>query len=332
VVLLEMALSTYDRVSFPLIKCLSLTTLYRDFYPVLNKQTQLMKNALPKTLSTLPYQGFLRGSAWLYALGTLLPLWWLVVTAFQPEGVNIEQFPLNLGWFQGKPSLATWQALWDTPALGMSFLYTVIVTITTATCNVLSSLLLAFMLERKSLKQYTALVQPCILAATSIPFQVLLIPLYLEMNTLGLTDTPQSPLPALLGLILPFAFSGFGVFYIRAALKTCPIALEEAAMLEGASTGFILWRIVVPQLQPTLISLFTMSSIATWGDFLWPNVVLLEPEHLTLPIFLARLQQTLGDQWRLLAAGALLSTLPSLGLFLALQTFMTPTQQGSALK
>ncbi|MFM7468489.1 MAG: carbohydrate ABC transporter permease [Vampirovibrionales bacterium] len=206
------------------------------------------------------------------------------------------------------------------------------VTLLTAGCNVGSSLILAYVLERKLLKKYTSWLYSIVLAATSIPFQVLLIPLFLEMNTLGLTDTPEGMLPAFLALVLPFAFSGFGVFYLRAALKSCPTTLEEAAMLDGASQGYILWHVVRPQLKPTLWSLFTLSCIATWGEFLWPNVVLIEPEHLTLPIFLARLQQTMGDQWRLLAAASLLSTLPCLMVFLWVQRRMVSTHQGSALK
>jgi putative chitobiose transport system permease protein len=151
-----------------------------------------------------------------------------------------------------------------------------------------------------------------------IPFQVVMLPLFLLVMRLGLTHE-SGWLAGWLGLALPFAISGFGIFFVREALKTLPPDMMEAAVLDGANAVQRLVYVVVPLLKPTLATLAIFTLLASWGEFLWPSIVLSHQEQFTLPLGLVQLQGQFGSDWRLIAAGTLLSMVPVLVLFVLLQ-------------
>ncbi len=173
-----------------------------------------------------------------------------------------------------------------------------------------------------------------------IPFQVIMIPLYLMMLKIGLSDYTSlaelfnlpglPPLNVWLGLAIPFAVSGFGIFFMRQALVGLPRDLEESAILDGCNSFQVLWRVLVPLVRPNLATLAIFTFMASWGEFLWPGILLSEEHHFTLPVGLVYLQGAFSANWRLVAAGTILSMVPILGFFVVLQRyFVTGSLSGS---
>jgi putative chitobiose transport system permease protein len=169
------------------------------------------------------------------------------------------------------------------------------------------------------------LVLALVVATILIPFQVVMIPLYLLMVQLGLRNT-------LLALILPNAATAFGIFLLRQSFLAVPKELEEAARMDGCSPLGEWWNVLIPAARPDLITLGMFVFIGTWSDFLWPLVILDDPKLYTLPLGLQQLASSFSLDWRLVAAGAVVSILPVLVLFVFLQRFILPSASGDAVK
>jgi len=158
-----------------------------------------------------------------------------------------------------------------------------------------------------------------------IPFQVVMIPLYVLMVQLGLRNT-------LVALILPNAATAFGIFLLRQSFLAVPVDLEEAARMDGCSPVGEWWNVLIPAARADLITLGMLVFIGTWSDFLWPLVILDDPNLYTLPLGLQQLSSSFSLDWRLLAAGSIVSILPVLVVFVVLQRFILPSASGDAVK
>ena len=151
------------------------------------------------------------------------------------------------------------------------------------------------------------------LSTMMVPVMILLIPRYVIMSELGWVDTHAA-------VILPFTFgSAFGVFLMRQFYMTLPEQLKEAAIIDGAKQPQILFRVYMPLTKPIVSTLFVFSFMGSWNDFLWPLITLQSQELKTLPIGLASFQSLYGVQYNLLMAGAVISVLPVLIVFLFAQ-------------
>ena len=164
-----------------------------------------------------------------------------------------------------------------------------------------------------------------VVATILIPFQVVMIPLYLLMVQLGLRNT-------LLALIIPQAATAFGLYLLRQSFLGVPVELEEAARLDGCSKLGEWWNVMIPAARADLITLAMFVFIGTWSDFLWPLVILDDPELFTLPLGLQQLASSFSLDWRIVAAGSVVSILPVLILFVLLQRFILPSASGDAVK
>jgi putative chitobiose transport system permease protein len=214
--------------------------------------------------------------------------------------------------------------------MGWFFANSIVVTLLTIFFNITLSVLAAYPLARMQFKGQGTIFFS-ILATMMIPFQVLMIPLYLICLRLNLTDS-AGIVNGWLGLVLPFAVSGFGIFFVRQALVTLPKELEESAVLDGCNSLQILWFVLLPLIRPTLATLAVFAFMATWGEFLWPSIILSEPSHFTLPVGLVQLQSAFSADWKLIAAGTLLSMIPILAFFFALQRYFVTGATSGAVK
>jgi multiple sugar transport system permease protein len=151
-----------------------------------------------------------------------------------------------------------------------------------------------------------------LLATLMIPFQVVMIPIFLIMRHLGLVDT-------LGALILPNLVTPFGIFLMRQFFRTLPIELEEAARIDGCSRLGTLIRIVLPLSGPALATLAVIAFLWNWNDFLWPLVVIQSEHNMTLQLGLSTFQGAHSTVWTLLMAGNVLAVLPMLVAFLLAQ-------------
>jgi ABC-type glycerol-3-phosphate transport system permease component len=150
------------------------------------------------------------------------------------------------------------------------------------------------------------------LATMMIPGQVVMAPLYELIYRIGLVDS-------YLGLIIPGAVSVFGIFLFRQSILQVPDELLHAARIDGCSEFRIYWDIVMPVSKPMIGAFCLIGFMGSWNNFLWPQIILHHQERFTLPIGLNRLVDLYQQQYGMLMAGTLLSVLPVVILFLALQ-------------
>ena len=153
-----------------------------------------------------------------------------------------------------------------------------------------------------------------LMAALVIPTQVAMLPLFLLLRAVGLVNTYW-------GVILPSAASIFGIFLVRQYALSIPDDLLEAARIDGAGELTIFRRLVLPLCRPILVTLAVFTFLATWNDFLWPLIVLTDQSMYTLPVALANLEGEHHQDIELMMSGAVLTMLPVLLLFLALQRY-----------
>jgi multiple sugar transport system permease protein len=150
--------------------------------------------------------------------------------------------------------------------------------------------------------------------ALVIPGQVAMLPLFLMLKGAGLVNTYA-------GVLLPGLASIFGIFLVREYARSIPGELLEAARIEGAGELRIFVSIVLPLLRPILVTLAIFTFLASWNDFMWPLIVLTDSALQTLPVALAGLSREHVQDNELMMAGAVLTILPPLVLFLALQRY-----------
>lgn len=258
----------------------------------------------------------------LLALVTLLPLLWLVSTSLKGPSEDIFTSPPAL--LPSRPSLEAYGRLFQDYPMGTYLLNSALVSGVAVVANLLFSSLAAYPLARLSFRGREA-VLALIVATVLIPFQVVMIPLYVLMVQVGLRNS-------LMALVLPQATTAFGIFLLRQSFLAVPKELEEAARMDGCTPVGEWWNVLIPAARPDLITLGMLTFIGTWSDFLWPLIIIDEPKIYTLPLGLQQLASSFSLDWRLVAAGSVMSILPVLVLFIFLQRTILPTQTADAVK
>jgi putative chitobiose transport system permease protein len=265
---------------------------------------------------------------WLYlllsaiALAMLFPLLWLFGTSLKSPTEDIFGFPPKL--LPTQPTLQNFQQVWQTHPFGQYLLNSTMIAVLSVGLNLLFCSLAAYPLARLAFRGRD-LIFAAIVSTITIPFQIVMIPLYILAVQLGLKNS-------YLGVILPSLASAFGIFLLRQAFQGVPKELEEAARMDGCSELGIWWHVMLPAVRPALVTLGIFVFIGSWSDFLWPLIVLDRPDYYTLPLGVAKLASTLDLNWRLIAAGSIISIAPVLLLFLFLQRYIIPTDAGSGVK
>ncbi|NJO75816.1 MAG: carbohydrate ABC transporter permease [Leptolyngbyaceae cyanobacterium RM1_406_9] len=266
--------------------------------------------------------------AWTYlALGAiaivmLLPLVWLISTAFKAPTEDIFQFPPR--FLPSQPTLQNFVTVWQTNPFGRYLFNSTLVAVLTVGLNLLLCSLAAYPLARLEFRGRD-LIFSLVVSTILIPFQVVMIPLFILIVQLGLRNT-------YLGLIFPAIASAFGIFLLRQAFQGVPKELEEAARIDGCSELGIWWFVMLPSIRPALVTLAIFVFIGSWSDFLWPLIILDQQEYYTLPLGVAKLAGAFSLDWRLIAAGSVISIAPILLFFVLMQNYIVPTETGSGVK
>jgi len=160
-----------------------------------------------------------------------------------------------------------------------------------------------------------------VLMTMMIPVQVTMIPTFLIINAVNLTDT-------LIGIALPTLVTGFSVFLFRQFMTTIPTEILEAARLDGAGEMLVFWRIVLPMSKPILAVQVVLTFIASWNSFLWPLILASDERNYTLSVGVALLNQQIATNPALQMAGAAVMVVPILVVFVVFQRYVV---QGFAL-
>ena len=133
-----------------------------------------------------------------------------------------------------------------------------------------------------------------------------------------------------LGLIMPFAVNAFGIFLLRQAFLTIPKEIEESAVIDGCNSFQIFYKLLLPMIKPSLALLAIFTFIGSWGEFLWPSIILTNENLYTLPVGINNLSSAFSADYRLVAAGSIVSIIPIIIFFLALQKyFISGTTEGA---
>ena len=252
----------------------------------------------------------------------LFPLMWLIGTSFKSPTEDIFTFPPQI--FPTQPTFSNFVTVWQSYPFGQYLINSTVVAVCTVGSNLIFCSLAAYPLARLSFRG-RELLFALILATIMIPFQIIMIPLYILAVNLGLRNT-------YMGIILPNLTSAFGIFLLRQALKAVPLELEEAARIDGCSELGIWWNIMIPAIRPALFTLAIFVFIGSWSDFIWPLIVLDDPDYYTLPLAVENLAGSFSLDWRLVAVSSVISIAPILILFLLIQRYIIPTDVGSGVK
>lgn len=244
----------------------------------------------------------------LFGCFALAPFLWLLSTSFK-GAEELFAFPPRL--LPEHIVLENYSGVWQTVPFFIYLMNSIIVSALSVALNLLLSSLAGFALARFRFKG-RAFFFLFVLGTMMAPKEVIIIPLYTTVLKLHLADT-------LAGVILPFAVEGFAIVLMRQAFLAIPKEIEEAGVMDGAS-ALRLWRsVMMPMTKPALATLAIFTFIGTWGDFLWPLVVLKSPEHFTLQVGLSYMIGTFVDNYRYVAAGSVLALVPVVVVFALMQ-------------
>lgn len=261
----------------------------------------------------------LNAALFVFGAFSLLPLLWMVGASFMSAGEATSIPPAVL---PRHPTLAHYRDLFGRLDVGRYALNSLIVAVVTTVCSLVinSSAGYAFAKLRFRGRDATFRV---LLVGLAIPVQVGMLPLFLLMKSLGLVNSYG-------GVIIPGLASVFGIFLVRQYALSIPDDLLDAARIDGASELGIFRSIVIPAIRPVLATLALWTFLATWNDFMWPLIVLSDDRRYTLPVALAGLVGEHGQDVELMMAGAVITVLPVLTLFLLLQRYyMDGVTEGS---
>ena len=252
----------------------------------------------------------------------LIPFAWLLSTALKSEAADLFVFPPQ--WIPDPIVWSNFIKSWEILPFGKYLFNTFFIAISTVVINLILSAMTGFALARMNFvgRQY---ILYGVLATTMIPFQVLLIPLFIVTLKLGLVDSYA-------GVILPVAVNAFGIFLLRQAFSTIPVDLEYAARIDGCTDWQIFIRVMLPLIKPALATLAAFTFVAQWNDFIWPLIVLKNRDLYTLQLGLASLQGVFGVNWRYISAASIIALLPTIVLFLFTQRFFTKGITSGAVK
>ena len=259
---------------------------------------------------------------------SLFPFLWLLSTALKGSGEDIFAYPPKL--LPSSPTFDNFVGVWKQIPFLKYFWNSLIVSGWTVILNLLLSSLAAYPLARMSFKG-KHFIFFAILSTIMIPFQAIMLPVYLITLKLNLVDSINATL-GYLGLILPFSVSAFGIFLMRQAFLQIPKELEEAAIIDGCNAWQIWWKVIMPLVKPSLAVLAIFVFIGSWGEFLWPSIVLTKKALYTLPLGVNDLQGMFSANWRYIAAGAIISTIPIIIFFIAMQKYFVSGSTEGAVK
>ena len=263
----------------------------------------------------------LNAGAALVALVVLAPLLWMVAVSVMSSG-EAAQFPPPI--VPDVPTFEHYRALFVDYGVGRYLLNSA------ALATLATLLALVFTLPagyafaklrfRGRERTFQALV-----GALVIPGQIGMLPLFLMLKYMGLVNSYA-------GALVPWLAGIFGVFLVRQYALSVPDEMLEAARIDGAGEWQIFTRLVLPTLQPVIVTLALFVFLGSWNDFLWPLIILSDQDLYTLPVALAALSREHVQDNELMMAGSVITTLPVLIVFLALQRYYLSGLMAGSIK
>ena len=243
-------------------------------------------------------------------LVALFPLLWMLSASLMQPG---EAGALPPPLLPAHATLHNYQELFLRAGMGRYLLSSLLVSSAITILSLALNLMAGYAFAKLRFAGRDALFK-AVVGMLAIPAQVAMLPLFLMLKPVGLVNNYG-------GVIVPAMASAFGIFLVRQYARGIPDELLEAARIDGAGELRIFMRIVVPLLKPIMVTLAIYTFLTAWNDFMWPLIVLTGQEHYTLPLGLASLAREHATDTELMMAGSVVTVLPVLALFLALQRY-----------
>ncbi len=237
------------------------------------------------------------------------PFLWQLSTALKGTGEPIYGPDTTL--LPAEPTLGNFGKVADVIPVWRYIGNSAIVAVASVLTNCLLGAMAGYALARMRFRGRGA-VFAAVLASLVVPFEVIMVNVFLTVRSLGLVDT-------LLGVLLPGAVSGLSILVMRTAFLALPKETEEAAAIDGAGEWSRFWRVALPSVRGSLAVVGVFSFLFAWDDFLWPLIVLKNPDNFTLTVGLQYLSGTFTNDQRVVAAGTMIAVIPLLAVFFALQ-------------
>lgn len=249
----------------------------------------------------------------LIVLFTILPFVWMLSSSFKGSEA-IRTIPIR--WIPERPTLEGYERVINMQ--GFSFarasLNSLLLSVACTLVAVGSASMAAFVFAKLPFRGSNRLFG-LYLATMMIPGTVTMVPNYIILRMLGLLDTYT-------GLILPSLANAFGVFLMRQSMMSVNDAYMESAYLDGASLYVIFFRIMLPMVLPTLSTMVLLSFMGSWNSYLWPLIVLTSTDKQTLQVVLGNMNGMYKNNEHVLMAGAVLTILPILVVYLISQRYV----------
>jgi multiple sugar transport system permease protein len=251
----------------------------------------------------------------------LVPLAWAVDTALKPES---ETIAIPVSWISSNFTLDAFRQVLDAGNILKWYFNSALTSVIITVVVVLLASLAAFAFSRVPFRGRGVLFW-VVLAGIMIPPQILIVPLFTEMNTFGFINTYQ-------GIILPQIASPIAVFIFKQFFDGLPHELEDAALVDGASRFRIYWQIFLPLSRPAMAAVAIFTFVISWNYWLWPFIALTGTNMMTIPVGLATVQSAYGIHNAQIMASAVLGGLPLLIVFLFFQRQIVQGIAGTGLK
>jgi putative chitobiose transport system permease protein len=252
------------------------------------------------------------------ALLCVFPFWWTLVTALSTEG-NPFSFPPS--FWPRSPSLANFAEVFHAIPLMAFFRNSVVIAACTVFWKLVLCSLAAYPLARMHFRG-RQLVFGVILATLVLPSEVNFLVNFITVTKLSLVDTYT-------GVILPNVVTAVAILLLKQAFEEVPQDLIDAARVDGASEWTIFTRIMLPLIAPWLATVGILTAVEAWNEYIWPSIVMSKPDEFPLSVGVLYLRGTFGSSTRVIAAGTVLTIVPTLAAFLFTQRFFMRGMDGA---
>ncbi len=243
------------------------------------------------------------------ALVALLPFIWMIFEALKP---NQEIYSAN--WLPSRFDWSNFLTGFTVLPFGQFFVNSAIVTIANVILQTASSTFVAYGFARFRFPGRNLLFM-VLIATMMVPYYVMIIPMYVEFNSLGWVNT-------LLPLIVPGVFgNAFYIFLMRQFFSAIPREMDDSAKVDGCGPLAILWRILLPQSMPAMVTVGIFTFLGTWNDFLNPLIYLNSMQDYTVAVGLQYFVGQYASEWNVMMAMSLLALLPCLLIFFFAQKY-----------
>lgn len=256
----------------------------------------------------------------------IVPLVWIVASALRPAG-SLYQYANPLTWrtfIPSKPTLENFVHIFSKLNFGRAIANSLFVSLVTILLTVFVSSMAGFSLAKFSFRGKN-LVFAIVLITFMVPFESIVIPLYILVKQLKIDNTYWA-------LILPGVANGLAIFLFRQFFSEVPSEIMEAARIDGASWFRIYWRILLPLSMPAIVTVVVMVFMFQWNSLFWPLVATHSSRFEVVQVAIASHRSTESTSWANLFSSAIAGSLPPVILFLFLQKYFVRGISGTGLK